>query len=499
MSTIRKQALTGSLVIYIGFLIGALNTYLFVHQGLFTTEQYGLTRIFTDFGELMASIGSLGTAAVIIKFYPFYRSNLRHKDIDLITWCFAIALIGSILVIFGGWIFKDYFIEKFKNSPLLIPYYKWLFPFALGFLFFKVVENFCFIIYKSVLSNIFKEIGFRIYTLILITIFYFKLVSFEGMIYFFSFAYPILFISLFTYLFGTNQLNLSFKISRVTKKFYKKMFNLQALYFTGQIILTLGGVIDTLMLTAMLPNGLALAGVYTFSAFGASIMDAPRRSLTAVSIGTLSQAWKDKNMPEINRIYSRSCINMMLFAIIIFGLIILNIQNAIDVLKINADYKMAVALVIILGISRIIDAGTGVNAQIIGTSNFWRFDFFTGVIMLAVRLPLVFFFIKAYGLIGPAFAELISLAIYNIIRTEFLRRKFNMQPFTVKTVYALLLSATAFFSSYFLFINFDGWAAIILKTITFLLIMISGIFYLKLSPDALQLYDKFILKRFRKS
>jgi len=41
--------------------------------------------------------------------------------------------------------------------------------------------------------------------------------------------------------------------------------------------------------------------------------------------------------------------------------------------------------------------GTGVNSQIIGTSTLWRFEFFTGMILLAITLPLNYVLAKKLG------------------------------------------------------------------------------------------------------
>ena len=46
MAGIRKQAIITSILVYIG-VFGALNTYLFVKEGNFGPEQYGLTRLFS--------------------------------------------------------------------------------------------------------------------------------------------------------------------------------------------------------------------------------------------------------------------------------------------------------------------------------------------------------------------------------------------------------------------------------------------------------------------
>ena len=149
---------------------------------------------------------------------------------------------------------------------------------------------------------------------------------------------------------------------------------------------------------------------------------------------------------------------------------------------------------IILGLVRIIDAGTGVNGIVILTSSHWRFDFFSGIIMVLLIIPTNYFLIKHFGLIGSAYAQLISFSIYNYIRFEFIRRKFNMQPFDMKTVITLLLTAVAFGISYWIGGFFERWVSIIVKFVLFSTMMVSGIFLFRLSPDAHQLWDKWKVK-----
>jgi len=71
-----------------------------------------------------------------------------------------------------------------------------------------------------------------------------------------------------------------------------------------------------------------------------------------------------------------------------------------------------------------------VNSQIIGTSNYWKFDFYTNLFYIILSLPLNYFLIKNYGLEGLAFSNLVALTLYNSVRFGFLNRKFNLQPYT---------------------------------------------------------------------
>ena len=100
--------------------------------------------------------------------------------------------------------------------------------------------------------------------------------------------------------------------------------------------------------------------------------------------------------------------------------------------------------------------GTGVSGQIIATSTFWRFDFITGVILLAIMLPLNWVLTKQLGLVGPAVANLIAFSVYNFIRYQFLLRKFKMQPFTIKSLLAILLAISCYGICYFLLGNKQG-------------------------------------------
>jgi O-antigen/teichoic acid export membrane protein len=487
MGSIRKQTIISSVLIYIGFLIGFVNHYLSTLNGSFTPEQLGLTRIFLDFAQNMTAFGALGIIPVIYKFYPYYKDNLEPRKIDLMSWAMVAALIGFIVVIVSGFAFQPYFVNKFlKTSPLIIQYYYWMFPFAMGMLFFSIIEGFCWALQLSVVSNFLKETILRVLTSILIGLFYLKIISFEVFINFFAFQYLAVFLVLLVYMIRSGKLPITFTISRVTRKFWKKMLSMQALLYGGTIIASVAATIDTFIIAKF--YDLAYVGIFVFAQYGANVLQVPQRSIQAVSASFLSRAWKDKNYTEINRIYTRSCINLLLMSLFLFGNIWLNVREGISVLDIQPDYLEGLSVLFILSMVRIIDAGTGLNAMVINTSTHWRFDFISGVILIVLRLPLTYYLIKNHGIVGSAIAELIAYSIYNLIRYEFLRRKFNMQPFNLKTVYTILLSLAAYGVCYFAFSQFSGWTSIFLNGIVFSGIMIGGVFYLKLTPDAMQLY-----------
>ena len=488
MSGIRKQAIISSILVYIGIPFGALNTYFFVKQGAFSSDQYGLTRLFNDVAQNFYVIASLGVIPIIYKFYPYYKDNLSDEENDLLGRSFVKALIGFILVAIACFVFEPLVIRKFTaRSKLFVEYYFWVLPYAFGWLFFSLLEGYAWALQKTVLSNFLKETGVRLITTFFIVFYFLRVVSFHEFMYLFSMLYIIIAVILLVYLIRTKKFHFTFKKSRVTKKFRKKVFAMQSLIFGGIIITTVGQTVDGMIIASLL--GLTPTAIYSLALYTANLIQIPQRSIQSISVGVLVRLWKEKNFSEIKRIYQRSSINMLLLSLFIFGNVWLNISDGLQVFHIQDQYAAGIPLLLIFGFIRIIDAGTGVNGQIIGTSNFWRFEFITGIIMLALRVPLSYIFIKQYGIIGSAYGDLISLTVYNYIRYEFLRRRFQMQPFTIQTIYSILMGFAAYFISYFLFRSQFGWFAMIARSVVFSGVLIGATFMFKLTPDAMQLYD----------
>src|SRR5580765_9024871 len=102
MSNIRRQSIISSIVIYFGFAIGLLNTYLFTREGLFTDEQYGLYNAFIAIATMMMAFANLAMPSYIYKFFPYYNEQLPVKKNDLLTRALIISTIGFVLVIVAG-------------------------------------------------------------------------------------------------------------------------------------------------------------------------------------------------------------------------------------------------------------------------------------------------------------------------------------------------------------------------------------------------------------
>lgn len=482
MSQIRKRSLTATSWIYTGFLIGALNMYFLTHKDWFSTDQNGLTRAMLEVGMMIFAFSTLGTSSFLTKFFPFYHDNLKPKENDMLGLALLVGISGFLITCGGLYLMQDVIIRKFStNSALLVEYFVWIIPIGLFALLFNILEMYAYGFQKGVLTTLLKETMVRLYTLGIILCKVFGLIDFRTFIILFSLQYAVIVIALILLLAREKQLWLSFRPSRVTKKFRKKIIAIMSFTFIVIIVNVTRQSIDGLVLAAK--QNLTKVGIFGLAAYMVSVLQAPFRSMVAVTLPMLSRAWKDKNFPEIERIYQRSSINLLLFALFVFFLIWLNYTNAIEYLNINPVYMEGRWVFFILGIVTIIEMGTGVNGQIIGTSTFWRFELWTSLLLTALIIPLSYTLTVRYGIFGPAFANLISFSVYNTIRYFFLLRKFNMQPFTIKTLEAIAIALIAYSLTYLLFRGSSGLWTIIGASLIYITLFGSLVLWRKISPD----------------
>jgi O-antigen/teichoic acid export membrane protein len=336
---------------------------------------------------------------------------------------------------------------------------------------------------------------FRFIVTELIVLTTFKVIkSFDLFIKLYSFAYILLVVLVLIYLAKNKRLHFVFAISQVTRRFAGKMKTLISFVWAGGLVFNIASVFDTIVLAAVLPNGMAVAGVFTFAQNIGSLIQAPQRAVISASVGPLSQAWKEKDSSKINQIYKRSSINQLIFASAMFCLVWLNFDEGIRTFRLKESYELAKYVFFFLGLSRLLDMGTGVNAQIIGTSTYWKFEFVTGLILFAIMLPLNYILTRQIGIIGPAIANLVSFGIYNAIRYLFLWKKFGMQPFSFKTIFTILLAVGCYYVCFLLFNDGSGFLWMVIRSVAFLLLFIAGVVILRLSEDVKPVVQSVLIK-----
>ena len=163
MGVIQKQSIQSTFIIILGFALGAFNTIVLAPK-ILSPEEFGLTRIITDAGTVLATMCTLGCLPVIYKFFPFYKSYLKPQKNDLPLITLVVCMIGFVVMCFAGYLAKDIIVQKFsERSPLFVQFSYLVYPFAFFMLLFLWLEAFSWSFKKGVLSNGFREALVRVF------------------------------------------------------------------------------------------------------------------------------------------------------------------------------------------------------------------------------------------------------------------------------------------------------------------------------------------------
>ncbi|MEI6190432.1 MAG: polysaccharide biosynthesis C-terminal domain-containing protein [Chitinophagia bacterium] len=494
MGIIQKQGVKSSFYIMLGFLIGAINL-LVLFPLFFTKNDQGLVRAMIDIGATLSVFCTLGTLPVVYKFFPFYNQYLGPQKNELPFITLLLNMMGFGLLLLIGWQEKDFILRKLGKSPSLAQYFNYVYPYTFFLLLFYWLEAFAWGLRKGVYTNFLRETAIRILTTILIIAFGLQWINLSQFIILFSLIYAVPVVLLFINLIQSKQLSFrAFTISSVTRRLKGKMISFALFVFAGQFFNLLAKTNDTFMIVGL--RGLSDASIFAIATYVSAILEIPQRSLNAISIPVLAQSWKDKDFANIKHIYHKSVSNLLVIGLMLFGLIWLNIENLVAFLNWvshnqSGGYDAISKLIFILGIAKLIDLATGVNAQIIGTSNYWKFDFFTNLFYIVLSIPLNYYLIKNYSLEGLAYSNLIALTLYNTIRFLFLYKKFQLQPYTFKHGIFLALSISIMFLVHQLPIVHNIVINILLQSFTYGICFYLLAIWINPAPEVLNIIQQF--------
>ena len=493
-TTIQRQSILSTLVIFAGFGVGALNL-IVLQPKILSTEQWGLTRVITEAAILLANFATLGVTPVIAKFSPYYKRHLSKSANDLPAITLSIFVFGLLITLLLLQIFKPVIITIFgKNNPLFQPYYFTLSLFIFFQGLFIYMEMFAWFAGKSIVSNALKELFFRVLTTVCLLLFAWQVVDFDGFMSLFACVYlPSAIIIIYTVV-KNGVFRLHFRISKVTRRLKYKMLSLGSFVFMTTISQIAFVVCDTLFLASM--YNFSQAGVYAVAQYFGQVVEVPMRSMQTSSVPLISEYWRAKNMTGLLSVYRKSCINLLVAGIGLGGLILVNLHN-IERYFPSAYAAMVLPLAVLI-VSRWINLGTGLNSMLIQLSTFWRFDFASTLVYSVIGIPLNYLLIRNFGMMGAALANVIAMTIYNGIRFVFLWKKFGLQPFTWRNA-AVLLGGSALIAAVYIIpahsnLFIDG----ILRSLLFGALFVFMVLRFHLSEELQALWEKWRTKLLRR-
>ncbi len=446
MGIIQRQGIINSVLTYIGIAIGALN--IIVFQPIFLTkEEIGLTGFLFSFSGLIAQFVPLGMGSIILKYFPNFRSR-ENKHYGFFGLAVFITLVGFAIAATCIFLFKSFITAQYnRESPLINEYFDYVLPLTFFLAFSTVFTSYCYSLFKTSVPVFINDVMVRVMSIVLFGIYFLKLISLDQLILIYVLKFGLQAAMLVFYIIKVDK-----PFTRINWRFLKtqqpKVMMKYGLLLSFTSLSSLGlKYIDVVMLGKYLP--LAFVGIYRIAVFIPTVIEAPLGALEKIGIASIAEAWKRKDMDEVEKIYFRSSKYLLMAGGLLFLCVNLSVGSLYQLFP-DKDFALGQSVVLILSLGTLINMATGINDAIIYTSDKYVYGAYMLMILFVLAIANNYFLIPLLGMNGAALATVISATVFNLMKFGFIWRAFDLQPFNRNSAFTLLSIALCFAAVYFL-------------------------------------------------
>ncbi|MFT5737373.1 MAG: O-antigen/teichoic acid export membrane protein [Maribacter sp.] len=484
MGIVLKQSLNNTIVTYIGFAIGAVNT-LFLYTNFMQADHYGLVQVVLSVAAVLMPLLAFGVPNALVKFYSSFRSDKDQEG--FLTMMLLLPLLLILPVALLSYICNEAIGALLSRKNPIVRDYVWhIFLAGMAMAYFEVFYAWARIRMKSVFGNFLKEVFCRLGQSVLLVLLYFDYIGIEGFINALIGLYLLrmLIMKLYAY---------KLRMPKVQFSFPDNWWDI--VKYSALIIL--GGSTAIVLMEldkVMLNNFLELKNIayYSVAGFIASTIAVPSRAMHQITYPMTAEYLNRNDTVSLKQLYQKSSLTLFIIAGLLFLLIILNLEDLYQLLP--QEYTGGFMIVFWIGLAKVYDALLGNNNSILYNSDYYRSILFLGVLLAALAVGFNFWLIPAYGIKGAAIASFSAFFIYNSLKLYYVKSKFFISPFTSETlkVLALLLIVGVLFYSFQF--EFHPIINILLKSFLITVMYVGILYRFKISEDVYGVLSKFLKK-----
>lgn len=477
MGIIINQSIRNAIISYTGIALGFIATIVLAPH-ILGAERFGLTRTLIAVMTISAQFVNLGVSNAIIKFFPFLQEKTESPQ--GLFWVFTIPPLLGLLVFSVVYIFmQESILSLYADDTLFAEYYYLIIPMVFSLAAFGLLNSFVKASFNTVFASFLQEVLLRILFIADLILFYFGYVNFDEFILIFVLNYGIQYLLLFFYALKGGYLNFSFPSKVFNKTTRKAISQFSFFSFFSGFTMILVGNIDLIMVDIF--EGLEKTGVYAIALYFGAVIVIARRSISKISFPIITKAFKDDDMKMVDKVYRQSALNQLLVGLLIYIGILANTDNLFSLLP--EIYAQGSMVIVIIGLANLFDIATGANGQIIIASKYYKFDFISSFILMAVSIVLNLILIPKFGMTGAATATAASICIYNIIKMMYVWFKFKLQPFTWQTLALIVLGPLVLYASKFMPSLSNVILDILLRSILITIAYVGSVYLFNLSDE----------------
>ncbi|MGO4816782.1 lipopolysaccharide biosynthesis protein [Flavobacterium sp. W22_SRS_FP1] len=486
MGIVLNQSLKNTIITYIGFGIGAVNT-IYLYPFFLGATYYALTNYILSAASIVMPLFAFGMQNSLVKFYS--QCKTEQEEDRFLSFTVLLPLLLSIPLLLIGLCFFDDISTYLSQKNPIVKDYLWLIPFTgLCMAYFEIFYAWARVHMHSVFGNFIKEVALRTFSLLALIGVYFKLITVIEFVYVTAGIYFLAFIVTMLYAFYLKKPEFQFSIPHNAK---------EIMVYTFFIILS--GSVATLLLDIdkiMLNQYIKIENIayYSVATYIALVISVPSRAMHQIVYPITAKLMHDNKHDELNDLYKKTSINLQVVGGFVMLCIFVNISQLYEMVP--KEYGGGILVVFMIGLSKYFDLILGNNNAIIFNTKYYRAVLFLGVVLVFVTVGLNMVFIPIYGILGSAFATLLSITFYSLAKLMFVVKRLQLFPFTKQTLYSIGLTFVLFLVFYFWHFPFSPIIAIGLKSVLVTASYVYVNYKFKISTEINQVID-IALKRLK--
>jgi O-antigen/teichoic acid export membrane protein len=432
MGKLARQASLNFVLTYMGLVLGFINIAI-LYPRILPDDHFGLTRLLVSIATMAGAFAQLGLDNTIVRYFPYFRNSSGQNN-GLLTLVLAIAFAGSLMAMLFLGVLHPWVARIFGGeNGLYAVYGLYSLPLVLSEVFFLVLRGYSRSLQRTVKPTFLREFVLRALQTGLIAaqaLWHFPLSVFIAL---FTATFLICTIWLMIDLTVQGERLVRWGQVKAPQRLRRSMVRFSAYTVAASIASVVLGSMDQLMIGALLGSAaLAQVGYYAVAFNFGAIVSAPMRALGQLGIPLLAEAWKRKDLPAIQRLYTQTVSTQFTIAGYLFLLLWVDLRDLFTFLR--PEFGVAFSSALIISASSLLNMAVGLNAGIITMSRNFRFDSASSLLLLVSNAVLNWFLIQWLGISGAAWSTLTSLTLVLVVRVWFLWSRFRLWPYSWKTL-----------------------------------------------------------------
>ena len=484
MGIVLNQSFKNTIITYIGFGIGAINT-LYLYPIYLGATYYALTNYILSAANVIMPLFAIGMQNTLVKFYSQYKTEEEREQFLSFTALFPILMCIPLGII-GIFFFDDITDFVSKQNPV-VREFMLLIPFVgICMAYFEIFYAWARVHMHSVFGNFVKEVGLRLVSTIALIGLYFKWMSLIQFVYFTAAIYFVAFLITMFYAFYIKKPNFQIAIPSNVKSVMEYTFYI---ILSGSVAnLLLDG--DKLILNQYME--IENIAYYSVATYIALVISVPSRAMHQIVYPITAKLMHENKHDELNSLYKKTSINLQIVGGFVMLCIFVNINQLYEIVP--EDYRGGIPVVFMIGLSKYFDLILGNNNAIIFNTKYYRTVLFLGLGLVVLTFVLNVIFIPIFGIMGSAFATLLSITCYSLAKLLFVVKKLDLYPFTKQNLYSLAITTLLFLIFYFWEFPVYPLIGIALKSILVTIVYVYLNYKFNISPDINEVLNNLLKK-----